>query len=187
MKNELSLKGQFKTSTGELIHYTENSPLWLQICKRNQTANELRQFIKIEGAENLPELRGVVTWQKEGKRAEYIKNVVMIFDELADAERDEGLRQPSFQKAFFNAFMDNKDFYWLSPAHVKTAIYQGLTGAYNDKAKMYGNKITVRHLIEWLYCFQDEWFSGAHQDYDQYKQQNLQRGEVPILRDILKR
>jgi hypothetical protein len=186
MSNEITLQGHYTPKSGEVIMYSPQEPLWLAISKKHQAPSELRKFIQDEGIDNLPELRGVAFWNKEGKRADFIKNVVMIFDNLAAAERDEGIKNPTFHKAFFDAFMDNKDFYWFSPAHVKLAIQRGMNGHYNAEARMYGNKLTIRHLIEWMYCFQDEWFNGVHSDYQERKAAEDNAPAETPLKEFLK-
>lgn len=182
---QLAKQGEFQSSNG-IIRYTDQEPLWLAITKKCQDAQQLRKFIQDEGIDKLPELRGVAYWKRKGLRADFIRNVVLIFEKLADAERDEGLRQPSFHKAFFDAFMDNQDFYWMSPAHVKLAIQRGMNGHYNAEAKMYGNKLTIRHIMEWIYAFQNEWLTGANSDYDEQKLRELEAPENPTLIKFLK-
>lgn len=168
MKTEIVKAGHYKLSTGEIVKHSNDEPLWLVLSNKCYNESSLKQLMTLE-VKNLPELRGVKNWILRDKRNEYFQAICKVFEKLADSERDEGLKNMSFIKAAFEAIETNESFYWLSPAHVNLAIRKGMQGAYNERAKLYGNKIVVRHITEWLIEFCEVWTTGSEKDFDELK------------------
>lgn len=167
--------GHYQTESGDIIKFNKDQPLWLALSNKCHDESGLRQLVKQE-VKKYDELRGLAYWNKQNREADYQKAITQIFIRLAIAERDAGLSDILFIDQFYEAIKTNQAFYWLSPAHINMAIRKGMQGAYNSEAKLYGNRITIRHLIAWIEAFVINWQASCEVEYTDYKSNQMSQG-----------